>query len=155
VSAEPSLQERFAPEGICFGCGPANAQGLRIRSFEAGTEVVADWTPAPHHAAFEGVLNGGIVGALLDCHCNWTAAMGLMRAAGRERPPATVTAEYSIRLRRPTPVDQPLRLQARVTGLEGNRAEVEGELLSGGVVCATCRASFVAVEPGHPAYHRW
>ena len=30
--------------------------------------------PEPHHLAFEGVLNGGICGALLDCHSNWTAA---------------------------------------------------------------------------------
>src|ERR1041385_1765275 len=27
-----SLQERYAPKGRCFGCGPANEQGLRIES---------------------------------------------------------------------------------------------------------------------------
>ena len=45
-------------------------------------ELVADWQPLPHHAAFDGVLNGGIIGTLLDCHANWTAAMHLMRDAG-------------------------------------------------------------------------
>ncbi|MDQ3744886.1 MAG: PaaI family thioesterase, partial [Acidobacteriota bacterium] len=42
-----SLQERYAPRSACFGCGPANEKGLRIRSFPAaeGEEVVCDWQP--------------------------------------------------------------------------------------------------------------
>ena len=36
-----SLQDTYAPESICFGCGPANTQGLRIKSFVQGNEVVA------------------------------------------------------------------------------------------------------------------
>jgi hypothetical protein len=59
-----SVQERYAPENICFGCGPANPKGLRIRSFEDGDDLVAEWTPEPHHEAFPGALNGGIVGAI-------------------------------------------------------------------------------------------
>lgn len=31
-----SLQETFAPHGRCFGCGPANDKGLRIRCVAAG-----------------------------------------------------------------------------------------------------------------------
>jgi len=31
----------------------------------------------------------------------------------------------------------------------------EGRLLAGGELCAACRGVFVAVKPGHPAYHRW
>src|SRR5436305_14929346 len=85
---ELSLQERYAPRSACFGCGPANEKGLRIRSFPAadGEEFVCDWKPEPHHEAYPGVLNGGIVGALLDCHSNWAAAYHLMRRARRERP---------------------------------------------------------------------
>ena len=30
---EASLQERHAPKNRCFGCGPANEKGLRIKSF--------------------------------------------------------------------------------------------------------------------------
>src|SRR4051812_38039486 len=96
-----SLQERYAPHNACFGCGPANPQGLRIRSRVEGELVVADWTPAEHHQAFPGVLNGGIIGSLLDCHCNWTATYHLMKQAGADTPPCTVTAEYSIQLKRP------------------------------------------------------
>jgi acyl-coenzyme A thioesterase PaaI-like protein len=150
-----SVQERYAPELKCFGCGPANQKGLRIRSFPQGNELVAEWTPEEHHEAFPGVLNGGIVGALLDCHSNWTAAWHLMQAAGADTPPCTVTAEYAIKLTRPTPTNGPVTLRAHVTESSGDRAVVEATLEAGGKVCATCRGTFVAVKPGHPAYHRW
>lgn len=150
-----SLQDTYAPRGTCFGCGPANPKGLRIKSFAEGDEVVAEWTPAPHHEAFTGTLNGGIIGTLLDCHCNWTAAWYLMKKSGADRPPCTVTAEYAITLKRPTPSGGPLQLRARVVESGADRAVVEGELIAGGKVCDTCRGTFVAVQPGHPAYHRW
>src|SRR3954451_1848860 len=107
-----SLQDTYAPHNACFGCGPANAKGLRIKSRVEGDEVVADFTPEPHHEAFPGVLNGGIIGSLLDCHCNWTAAYALMQRAGAASPPCTVTAEYAIKLKRPTPTDGPVHLKA-------------------------------------------
>jgi uncharacterized protein (TIGR00369 family) len=150
-----SLQETYAPESACFGCGPANPKGLHIRSFVRGDEVVADWTPESHHEAFPGMLNGGIIGALLDCHSTWAAAWHLMRQKGAAAPPCTVTADYAVKLLRPTPSDAPVHLSARVVEAGSDRAVVEASLSSGGKTCATCRGTFVAVKPGHPAYHRW
>jgi len=154
----PSLQERYAPGNTCFGCGPSNPKGLHIRSFVSNDderEIVAEWTPEPHHEAFPGVLNGGIIGTLLDCHCNWAAAYHLMQQAGADGPPCTVTADYAITLKRPTPTTGPVTLRARVVEASEDRAVVEGTLEGGGKVCATCRGTFVAVKPGHPAYFRW
>lgn len=150
-----SLQEKFAPANACWGCGPANPDGLRIRSFTRGEEVVAEWTPQPKYEAFPGVLNGGIIGTLLDCHCNWTASWHLMRASGQDHPPCTVTADYAIKLLRPTPTAGTVSLEAKVVDATANKATVEGTLTAGGKVCATCRGTFVAVEEGHPAFHRW
>ena len=155
MSEGQSLQERYAPASTCFGCGPANAKGLRIRSFVEGDEVVAEWRPEPHHEAFPGVLNGGIVGALLDCHSNWAAAHHLMRAIDAEHVPPCVTAEYAVKMRKPTPTAGVLRLEATVVESGADRATVEATLSADGVVTATCRGTFVAVKPGHPAYHRW
>jgi acyl-coenzyme A thioesterase PaaI-like protein len=149
------LQERYAPANACFGCGPANPQGLHVRSFAAGDEVVARWRPQPHHEAYPGVLNGGIIGALLDCHANWAAAWHLMVHAGSERPPCTVTAEYTIRMLKPTPTDHELVLRARIAEASGRKVVVEATLGTENDVSATCRGVFVAVKPGHPAYHRW
>ncbi len=152
---EPDLQGRYAPDSICFGCGPANDEGLRIKSYARADHVVADWTPGPNHQAFPGVLNGGIIGTLLDCHCNWTAAYHFMRRRGADRPPVTVTAEYAIRLKRPTPADRPVHLTAQVVESTDDRVTVEAELSSDAVVTATCRGIFVAVEEGHPAHEAW
>ena len=152
---EKSLQERYAPRHQCFGCGPANAKGLHIRSFPDGETVVAEWRPEPHHEAFAGVLNGGIVGTLFDCHSNWTAAWHLMTRDGLDHPPSTVTADFHVKLLRPTPSQEPVTLVARVAESHRSRVVVEAELYGGGQVCATCRGTFVAVKPGHPAYHRW
>ncbi len=150
-----SLQDTYAPRNKCFGCGPANEKGLRIKSFVEGEEVVATFRPEEHHQAFEGMVNGGIVGALLDCHSNWTAAWALMREAGVLLPPCTVTAEFHVKLRAPTPLGESLRLRARPVAIEGAKVTVEAELGTAEKVTATCRGVFVAVREGHPAYHRW
>ncbi len=153
---EKSLQERYAPESACFGCGPANANGLQIRSYVRGDEVVAEWTPESHHEAFEGVLNGGIIGTLLDCHSNWAAAWHLMNHMGVDHPPCTVTASYAIKLLRPAPSRGPVSLAADLVEVKGDRAVIKAKLLADdGKVCATCEGVFVAVKEGHPAYHRW
>ncbi|HZF51071.1 MAG TPA: PaaI family thioesterase [Polyangiaceae bacterium] len=149
-----SLQDRYAPNNQCFGCGPANTKGLRIKSRVDGDELMADFTPEPHHIAFAGVLNGGIIGALLDCHSNWAAAHHLMGKLGLEAPPCTVTADFHVKLRRPTPLT-PVKLRARVVESGEDRAVVEATLEAEGKVTATCRGTFVAVKEGHPAYHRW
>jgi len=152
---EKSLQEKYAPHHICFGCGVANEKGLRIRSFPRGDEVVCEWTAREEHQSFPGMMNGGIIGALFDCHANWTAAWHLMNRNKMEKPPCTVTAEYSVKLLKPTPSTVPLHIIARVTESSERKAVIEGELIANGEVCAICKGTFVAVKEGHPAYHRW
>jgi acyl-coenzyme A thioesterase PaaI-like protein len=158
-----SLQETLAPNNRCYGCGPSNEKGLRIRSFESADatasertgELVCDWTPEPHHLAFEGMLNGGIIGSLLDCHSNWTAAHHLMKQRGVDELPPTVTSDFHVTLKRPTPMDTTLHLRAHVVESGEDRAVVEATLEANGKVTATCRGTFVAVKEGHPAYFRW
>jgi acyl-coenzyme A thioesterase PaaI-like protein len=157
-SAGASLQGRYAPAGRCFGCGPANPSGLHVGSVPDPTDpevLVAAFRPRPEHEAFAGVVNGGILGTLLDCHANWTAAWTLMRARHLDRPPTTVTLEYGIRMRRPTPSDRPIMLRARPVEIGDDRVTVEAEISSDDVVTATGRGTFVAVKPGHPAHDRW
>ena len=150
-----ALQDEYAPQNKCFGCGPANEKGLRIKSFVEGDEVVAEFVPQDHHQAFEGVMNGGICGTLLDCHSIWTAAHHLMVKSGQPTPPCTVTADFHVVLKRPTPMNAPVTVRAHVVESSEDRAVIEASLESGGKVTATCRGTFVAVKEGHPAYHRW
>jgi acyl-coenzyme A thioesterase PaaI-like protein len=153
--SKKAVQDRYAPNSICFGCGPANKEGLQIKSYRAGDGLEMEFECEEKHQAFPGVINGGIIGALLDCHGNWTAAMAIMDRNGLDAPQCTVTAQYEVKLKRPTPLGPTLKLQSRVLGLQDDRAEVIIELKADEKTCATGRGLFVAVEEGHPAYHRW
>ena len=159
TDGDKCIQERYAPRNACFGCGPANSKGLRIRSFESDDgrpgELVARWTPASHHEAFEGILNGGIIGALLDCHSNWTAVWHLMQRDGLDHAPCCVTAEFHVKMRAPTPSGGPVIVRAWPASSEGSWVTVEATLGAGEAISATCSGKFVAVKPGHPAHHRW
>jgi acyl-coenzyme A thioesterase PaaI-like protein len=78
-----------------------------------------------------------------------------MAKRGAQTPPCCVTADYAVKFLHPTPSSAPVKLRARVVESSENSAVVRATLESGGKVCATCRGTFVAVKPGHPAYHRW
>jgi hypothetical protein len=78
-----------------------------------------------------------------------------MRRDGLDKAPCCVTADFHVRMRHPTPSKAPVVLRARVAESDGARVKVHAELSSGGKVTATCDGTFVAVGPGHPAYHRW
>lgn len=150
-----SLQDKYAPHNACFGCGPSNEKGLQIKSYVEGDNVVADWSAEKHHEAFPGMLNGGIIGALLDCHSNWSATYYLMKQSGLESPPCTVTAYFNVKLLRPTPSEQPVHLVAELKEIKPDRAIILSKLYSGEKLCAECEGMFVAVKEGHPAFHRW
>ena len=155
MSTPEADQDRYAPHGICFGCGPANDKGLRIKSHWEGDDFVMRFTPKPEHQAFPGVINGGILGTLLDCHSNWCAATTLVKERGLDEAPTTVTAEFNVKLKRPTPAETELLVIARPTKVEGDMVWTHAEVHANGKVTATCDGLFVAVTPGHPAYHRW
>ena len=157
---------------ILFALGAARRTkgGLQIKSFVEGDKVVATFTPQPHHIAFEGMVNGGIIGVLLDCHLNWTAAWHLMQKNKLEKPPCCVTAKYEVTFKLPTPTGVPLKLESWILDSSERKAVVTGTLgpvleysedglagASGDSNQATVlgQGTFVAVKPGHPAYHRW
>ena len=131
---ELSLQERFFPDMTCFGCGPANAKGLRLRSFPAEMGTVADFVPWPEHDNGLGFLNGGIICTVLDCH---SATPMLLEAQGLGLtdsgvPLPFVTSGLTVQYLRPTPLAGPTRLLAHVAEAGEAQMEVEVELWADG-----------------------
>jgi acyl-coenzyme A thioesterase PaaI-like protein len=120
-----------------------------------GDVVVADWKPELYHEAFEGYVNGGIIGVLLDCHSNWAATYSLMKRRELSSAPGTVTAEYCVSHLKPTPSTRTLHLTAKVVDISDNKAVVETTLEAEGKVTAKFKGTFVAVKEGHPAFGRW
>ncbi len=149
------VQRQYAANSICFGCGPANEHGLQINSYRTEQGLEMRFTPSEEHQAFPGMVNGGIIGTLMDCHGNWAAAIALMDEQNLDEPPCTVTASYSISLRRPTPTDTELVITAYAEEISGDKVNVRMELKADDNICATGKGLFVAVKEGHPAFHRW
>jgi acyl-CoA thioesterase FadM len=48
-----------------------------------------------------------------------------------------------------------LEISANINQISDDRANVNMTLVADGKVCATGEGLFVAVNEGHPAYHRW
>ena len=67
-----SVQDKYAQNSICFGCGPANEKGLQIKSFRTENGLKMEFETKDEHQAFPGIINGGIISTLLDCHGNWS-----------------------------------------------------------------------------------
>lgn len=147
----PAIQDRIRPFGhTCFGCGQDNPHGLRIRSFWEHGEAVAHWQPEAWHVAGPGFLNGGIIATLLDCHMGAAATAHAYEAAGRplgaEPAVVVVTATLKVDYLKPTPVDGPVELRARVTEEAGRRIHLSASLLAGGEETARAESVFVRVD---------
>jgi hypothetical protein len=150
-----SLQDKYAPNSVCFGCGPKNRRGLRLKSMPSGDSVLSNWEPRAEHVAFGRFGNGGIISVLMDCQGNWASTYALMKERHLTTPPGTVTAEYTVKFLKPSPIDEKWELTAWATKIDGARVNARGELRVGGVVTATMTGLFVAVNEAHPAFHRW
>ena len=65
-----------------------------------------------------GILNGGVLSTLLDCHGNWTAAIALMDRSCLPKPPLTLTASMLVRVVQPNRQQQQ---QGRSGGVKAAR----------------------------------
>lgn len=150
-----ALQDIHAPDSICFGCGVKNERGLQIKSRWVDSEFVMYFTPRENHQAFDGFINGGILGTLLDCHSNWCAASTLYKKDADDHFPSTVTSEFHVKLKRPTPFGVELKVTAKPTVVARDKVSIYAEITAAGKVTTTCNAIFIRVKSGHPAFHRW
>jgi acyl-coenzyme A thioesterase PaaI-like protein len=147
-----ALQDAWS-SATCYGCGPANEHGLRIKSYWNSDEsaVIATFHPQPYHnAGFPNVMYGGLVASLIDCHSIWTAIAYTYRAEGRPHGdlPAVsyVTGKLEVNYHKPTPLDQPILLSATVEKLEGRKAVVHCTLGYGDVITAVANVLAIRIQ---------
>lgn len=146
-----AIQDTIA-DNHCVGCGPDNPHGLRIKSFWCGElETLCAFQPQPHMAAASGaVLNGGVIATLIDCHAVCTAMSYARRLAAPNADLEAVfaTGSLTIRYRRPTPIDHPVLVHAKVVGIAERKTVLECTLSSAGEVCAEATVVAVRVAEG-------
>ncbi len=147
-----ALQDLAAPDGICYGCGSAHPHGLHVKSYwhEDDVHVVSVHTPDADFSGWPGLVYGGLIAMLVDCHCNWTAMAYHYRAEDRT-PDSTpridcVTGSLGIKFLKPTPMGVALTLKARVEGELGRKTRVLCEVYAGDVLTALGDSIFVRVD---------
>lgn len=116
----------------CFVCGQDNPIGLKAR-FAVDEQAHSASCTLRLPAEFQGwqeVVHGGIIASLLDEACIY---------ACRTISEKVVTAELSLRYRRPVPVDAEVAVQAQVTQRNRRTMSVTARLTIGETVHATAK----------------
>jgi uncharacterized protein (TIGR00369 family) len=105
--------------GRCFACGKANAQGLKLPVVEKADGVELDYVVPEEFAGWHGIVHGGIVATILD---------ELLAYACNGANRTMLTAEMTVRYRRPVMIGQPVHGTARVTDDRGRLMLAEARL---------------------------
>lgn len=140
------------PLSTCYGCGPANPDGFRIKSrwSDDGCFVIAEYKPdLKYNSGIPGVMYGGAIASLIDCHCVWSAIAFAYKSEGRElgTDPAIVyvTGTLTVQYLKPTPLSGTLYLKSWAVGEIGKKVRVLCELgtednvtASGDVIAVRC-----------------
>jgi acyl-coenzyme A thioesterase PaaI-like protein len=124
----------------CFACGMENDIGLKLQFYADGLGgVVGEYTISKEFESYPDIAHGGIVATMLD--------EALIRAFLLEDPNRFMyTAKLSTRLRKHVPINQALKLTAKITRDRGSSGEAEAKIFSSsGDLLAEGDALMVAV----------
>ncbi|MFD3164062.1 PaaI family thioesterase [Herpetosiphon sp. NSE202] len=140
-TTQPAFQDQLQGNH-CWGCGKDNPHGLQIKSYWDDAEAICHWQPQAWHCASPThVLNGGIIGALIDCHSIISAMALAAQQAGVALSSPTpiwyVTGKLEIAYHKPTPLGPSVALRARFDVQNERKTLVTCTLSAGDQLCAT------------------
>jgi uncharacterized protein (TIGR00369 family) len=124
----------------CFVCGPANARGFRAMfSLDRDARTACGRLTLPEWAqGWQGMVHGGILSTLLDEVC---------AHACRTVGPHPVTAELTVRFRKPVPVGAEVVVRGEVVEIRRRVLQAKAELQVDGEVYAEAQARVVLIDP--------
>jgi uncharacterized protein (TIGR00369 family) len=125
----------FGSEQRCFGCGPHNERGMRLRFRREGDEVVTELLAESGWDGPPGVLHGGLQATLADEVAGW-ALVGLLGRMG-------FTTSLSVRYVRPVRLGETIVARARLASRTGPIATVNVRLEQGGKLGCSARVSYM------------
>lgn len=140
MAGNPTIDERARH---CFGCGPANPQGLHLvfTTSADGPEhpiATAQVQLDRHHEGPPGYLHGGLVATLLD---------EAMSKLNRPLNVLAMTRHMEIDYLRPVPLFQPLTVISRHLRREGRKLFHHAEIQSPtGEVLAQAKGLFIVLD---------
>lgn len=104
----------------CFGCGTANAVGLKLEFERVGDGVRSRATVSRAYAGYRAFAHGGVIATMLDEAMGWA----MLHIAGYYG----VTKSLNVSYRRPVMVERPVVLSARVTAQQDSRVFLEARI---------------------------
>lgn len=121
---ELNVRKKQPNSKMCFVCGLKNAFGLKSRFYELENgELMAIFQPASEHQGYPGRLHGGLAATILD----ETIGRAIMVAYSDNI--WGVTVDFSMKLRKPVPIDREVRVIGRIVS-DGKRSfEGTGEII--------------------------
>jgi uncharacterized protein (TIGR00369 family) len=124
----------------CFGCGPANRTGLKLKFYVNQEHTIVCHFRIPRR--FEGppgLTHGGVIATLLD---------EAMSKVNRHKGVVAMTRQMDVEYLRPVPLNTPLRLEGRSAGGGGRVHRCEAAIVDGnGAVLAQSKGVFIQVDP--------
>jgi acyl-coenzyme A thioesterase PaaI-like protein len=146
----PAIQDFYSDDAAhCYGCGHRNERGHQFRTRATGDGTVTEFTPEPWMTALPGLVYGGLIASLLDCHSTGSAAVfALARegvAIGAGVSPRFVTRHLAVDYLAPTRMG-PLRALGRLVEATDRKVIVESTLEADGAVTAKARAVLIRLE---------
>lgn len=124
---------------MCFVCGLKNNFGLKAPFYETDkNELIALFKPCQEHQGYPGRLHGGIAAAILDETIGRTITMGKVDEIWG------VTLEFSIKYKKPIPLDEEIKVVAKLTDEDKRLFRGTGKIiLPGGEVAATAEGKYL------------
>ena len=136
----------------CFGCGPDNPHGLRLKSKWLDDRKRAEclFKPESHHCSWPlEYVNGGVLATVVDCHSIWTAIAQAHKGQGIEMgegdPFFYVTGSMQVSYLKPAPVADTLRVIAQVEEIKERTMNVTAEMTTGDQLILTSEVLAVRV----------
>ncbi len=130
------IQNQFndMPGFQCFACGAHHPNGLRLKFFKRGDEVLTTFNARDEFKGFANILHGGIQSTLLDEVMWW--------AAFEAKQLLCLTQRMTVEFRNATHVGLDLLVSARVVDDSGNRVDTVGEIRSAGRLVASAKGRY-------------
>jgi uncharacterized protein (TIGR00369 family) len=126
---------------MCLVCGIENKLGLNASFYELeNNELVAIFKPVNEHQSYPERLHGGISATILD------ETLGRVISI-EEETVWGVTAELNIKYKKPVPLDQELKVVAKITRNTSRLFEGEGKiLLENGDIAVTATGKYMKMS---------
>ena len=127
---------------MCFVCGLENSFGLKSRFYELeNEEVLAVFTPAKEHQGYPGRLHGGIAATILD------ETIGRAVMVRQSHDIWGVTLDFSIKFKRPVPLEDEIRVRGRITKDSKRIFEGSGEIiLADGTIAIQATGKYMKMD---------